>query len=57
MVNEIYVFMLPAEFIKALKKRLHSLLMAHDENTISAKNWVFKEALNIDALQEGGTFR
>ncbi|KAF4115229.1 hypothetical protein G5714_002718 [Onychostoma macrolepis] len=47
----------PAEFIKALKKRLHSLLMAHDENTISAKSWVSKEALNIDALQEGGTFR
>ncbi|XP_042587954.1 E3 ubiquitin-protein ligase rnf213-alpha-like isoform X2 [Cyprinus carpio] len=48
---------LQAEFIKALKKRLHSLLMAHDESTISAKSWVSKEALNIDALQEGGTFR
>ncbi|XP_050960325.1 E3 ubiquitin-protein ligase rnf213-alpha-like, partial [Labeo rohita] len=48
---------LHTEFIKVLKKRLHSLLMAHDENTISAKSWVFKEALNIDALQEGGTFR
>ncbi|XP_026120794.1 E3 ubiquitin-protein ligase rnf213-alpha-like [Carassius auratus] len=46
-----------AEFIKALKKRLHSLLMAVDESTISAKSWVFKEALNTDALQEGGTFR
>ncbi|XP_059403390.1 E3 ubiquitin-protein ligase rnf213-alpha-like [Carassius carassius] len=45
------------DFITALKKRLHSLLMAHDENTISAKSWVFKEAINIDALQEGGTFR
>ncbi|XP_016116503.1 E3 ubiquitin-protein ligase rnf213-alpha-like, partial [Sinocyclocheilus grahami] len=48
---------LQAEFIKALKKQLHSLLMAHDENTISSKSWVSKEALNIDALQEGGTFR
>uniref|UniRef100_A0A672LGP9 RING-type E3 ubiquitin transferase n=1 Tax=Sinocyclocheilus grahami TaxID=75366 RepID=A0A672LGP9_SINGR len=48
---------LQAEFIKALKKRLHSLLMAHDQNTISGKSWVSKEALNIDALQEGGTFR
>lgn len=49
--------MLQAEFLKTLKKRIHSLLMAHDENTISAKSWVSKEALNIDALQEGGTFR
>lgn len=49
--------MLPAEFLKTLKKRIYSLLMAHDENTISAKSWVSKEALNIDALQEGGTFR
>ncbi|XP_043084874.1 E3 ubiquitin-protein ligase rnf213-alpha-like isoform X2 [Puntigrus tetrazona] len=45
-----------AKFVKALKKRL-SLLMSHDENTISAKSWVSKEALNSDALQEGGTFR
>lgn len=49
--------MLPAEFLKTLKKRLHFLLMTHDENTISAKSWVSKEALNTDALQEGGTFR
>ncbi|XP_048046866.1 E3 ubiquitin-protein ligase rnf213-alpha isoform X2 [Megalobrama amblycephala] len=48
---------LQAEFLKTLKKRIYSLLMAHDENTISAKSWVSKEALNIDALQEGGTFR
>ncbi|XP_016095221.1 E3 ubiquitin-protein ligase rnf213-alpha-like isoform X1 [Sinocyclocheilus grahami] len=46
-----------AEFLKTLKKRLHFLLMTHDENTISAKSWVSKEALNTDALQEGGTFR
>ncbi|XDV14216.1 hypothetical protein PO909_002393 [Leuciscus waleckii] len=48
---------LQAEFLKTLKKRIHSLLMAHDENTISANSWVSREALNIDALQEGGTFR
>ncbi|KAL1277475.1 hypothetical protein QQF64_024148 [Cirrhinus molitorella] len=48
---------LQAEFLKTLKKRLHFLLMTHDENTISAKSWVSKEALNTDALQEGGTFR
>ncbi|XP_077086723.1 E3 ubiquitin-protein ligase rnf213-alpha [Siphateles boraxobius] len=48
---------LQAEFLKTLKKRIHSLLMAHDENAISAKSWVSREALNIDALQEGGTFR
>ncbi|KAL1265130.1 hypothetical protein QQF64_003157, partial [Cirrhinus molitorella] len=48
---------LHAEFLKTLKKRLHFLLTTHDENTISAKSWVSKEALNTDALQEGGTFR
>ncbi|XP_067280905.1 E3 ubiquitin-protein ligase rnf213-alpha isoform X2 [Pseudorasbora parva] len=48
---------LQGEFLKTLKKRIHTLLMAHDENAISAKSWVSKEALNIDALQEGGTFR
>ncbi|XP_043106269.1 E3 ubiquitin-protein ligase rnf213-alpha-like isoform X2 [Puntigrus tetrazona] len=48
---------LHAEFLKTLKKRLHVLLMTRDENTISAKSWVSKEALNTDALQEGGTFR
>ncbi|XP_056587886.1 E3 ubiquitin-protein ligase rnf213-alpha-like [Triplophysa dalaica] len=48
---------LQAEFLKTLKKRIHSLLIIQDENTISANSWVSKEALNIDALQEGGTFR
>ncbi|XP_073713018.1 E3 ubiquitin-protein ligase rnf213-alpha-like [Misgurnus anguillicaudatus] len=46
-----------AEFLKTVKKRLHLLLRTHDENTISANSWVSKEALNIDALHEGGTFR
>ncbi|XP_036409284.1 E3 ubiquitin-protein ligase rnf213-alpha isoform X2 [Megalops cyprinoides] len=48
---------LKAVFLKTLKRRLHSLLVTHDGNTLSPKNWVFKEASNIDALQEGGTFR
>ncbi|XP_069050628.1 E3 ubiquitin-protein ligase rnf213-alpha isoform X2 [Lepisosteus oculatus] len=46
-----------ASFLKTMKRRLHALLVTHDENTPSPKNWVFKEASNIDALQEGGTFR
>ncbi|XP_053095106.1 E3 ubiquitin-protein ligase rnf213-alpha isoform X3 [Pangasianodon hypophthalmus] len=48
---------LQATFLKTIKRRLHSVLMNHDEHTLSAKNWVFKEASNIDSLQEGGTFR
>nr|XP_055046764.1 E3 ubiquitin-protein ligase rnf213-alpha-like isoform X2 [Misgurnus anguillicaudatus] len=46
-----------AEFLKTVKKRLHSLLCTHDQNTLSASSWVSKEAMNIDALHEGGTFR
>ncbi|KAI1884420.1 hypothetical protein AGOR_G00226220 [Albula goreensis] len=48
---------LKAVFLTTLKRRLHSLLVTHDGNTYSPKNWVFNEASNIDALQEGGTFR
>ncbi|XP_058845819.1 E3 ubiquitin-protein ligase rnf213-alpha-like isoform X2 [Acipenser ruthenus] len=48
---------LNASFLKTMKRRLYTLLARHDENSPSAKNWVFKEATNIDALQEGGTFR
>ncbi|XP_041076276.1 E3 ubiquitin-protein ligase rnf213-alpha-like isoform X2 [Polyodon spathula] len=48
---------LNASFLKTMKRRLYTLLARHDENSLSAKNWVFKEATNIDALQEGGTFR
>ncbi|XP_051243364.1 LOW QUALITY PROTEIN: E3 ubiquitin-protein ligase rnf213-alpha-like [Dicentrarchus labrax] len=46
------------EFLQTVKKHLHSLLATH-EGTISSikSNWVIKEASNIDALQEGGTFR
>ncbi|MED6260783.1 hypothetical protein ATANTOWER_028724, partial [Ataeniobius toweri] len=45
------------EFLQTVKRRLHSLLLIHDGNTLSKSDWVLKEASNIDALQEGGTFR
>ncbi|XP_069558951.1 E3 ubiquitin-protein ligase rnf213-alpha [Brachyistius frenatus] len=47
------------EFLLTVKRHLHSLLLTHDGNTFSSikSNWVLKEASNIDALQEGGTFR
>ncbi|XP_041633633.1 E3 ubiquitin-protein ligase rnf213-alpha isoform X2 [Cheilinus undulatus] len=47
------------EFLQIVKRHLHSLLSCHDGNTFSSikSNWVIKEASNIDALQEGGTFR
>ncbi|XP_044037270.1 E3 ubiquitin-protein ligase rnf213-alpha [Siniperca chuatsi] len=47
------------EFLQTVKRHLHSLLVTHDGNTLSPikSNWVIKEASNIDALQEGGTFR
>ncbi|CAL8311059.1 unnamed protein product [Arctogadus glacialis] len=47
------------EFLRILKRRLHSLLLTQDVNPHSfiKSNWVIKEASNIDALQEGGTFR
>ncbi|CAL8303834.1 unnamed protein product [Merluccius merluccius] len=45
-------------FLRIMKRRLHSLLLTQDGNTFSSiSNWVIKEASNIDALQEGGTFR
>ncbi|XP_068575114.1 E3 ubiquitin-protein ligase rnf213-alpha isoform X2 [Cebidichthys violaceus] len=48
-----------AEFLQIVKRHLHSLLVTRDGNTFSSikSNWVIKEASNIDALQEGGTFR
>ncbi|XP_046895107.1 E3 ubiquitin-protein ligase rnf213-alpha isoform X2 [Hypomesus transpacificus] len=47
------------EFLRTVKRRLHSLLVTYDSSTLSSNknNWVIKEASNIDALQEGGTFR
>ncbi|KAM9843458.1 E3 ubiquitin-protein ligase rnf213-alpha-like [Aulostomus maculatus] len=47
------------EFLQTVKRRLHSLLAIHDNNALTSikSNWVIKVASNIDALQEGGTFR
>ncbi|XP_072299402.1 E3 ubiquitin-protein ligase rnf213-alpha-like [Eucyclogobius newberryi] len=45
-------------FNKIIKRHLHALLATHVDNALLLKNnWVMKEASNIDALQEGGTFR
>ncbi|KAG7491182.1 hypothetical protein MATL_G00000180 [Megalops atlanticus] len=48
---------LNAAFLKTVKRRLHSLLKTRDSHTLSPRNWVFREASNVTALQEGGTFR
>ncbi|KAK7926008.1 hypothetical protein WMY93_008318 [Mugilogobius chulae] len=46
-------------FNKMIKKRIQALLSTHVDSTLSSikNNWVMREASNIDALQEGGTFR
>lgn len=49
--------MVPGEFLQTVKKRLHLLLSTQDGIFDTVNNWVIKEASNIDALQEGGTFR
>ncbi|KAG5853540.1 hypothetical protein ANANG_G00027070 [Anguilla anguilla] len=46
-----------AMFLKTVKRRIHYLLVAQDSHTLASKNWVFKEASNVNALQEGGTFK
>ncbi|XP_043925567.1 E3 ubiquitin-protein ligase RNF213 [Protopterus annectens] len=45
-----------ASFLSTLKKRLHVLLQKQ-ELSFTAKEWMIREALNLNALQEGGTFR
>ncbi|XP_037333444.2 E3 ubiquitin-protein ligase rnf213-alpha isoform X2 [Pungitius pungitius] len=47
------------EFLQTVKRHLHSLLATRESKAFSStkNNWVIKEASNIDALQEGGTFR
>ncbi|KAM8845445.1 E3 ubiquitin-protein ligase rnf213-alpha-like isoform 2-T2 [Spinachia spinachia] len=47
------------EFLQTVKRHLHSLLATRENKGFSStkNNWVIKEASNIDALQEGGTFR
>uniref|UniRef100_A0A8C4HVE0 E3 ubiquitin-protein ligase RNF213 n=1 Tax=Dicentrarchus labrax TaxID=13489 RepID=A0A8C4HVE0_DICLA len=37
-------------------KRLHSLLEDYEDSIPNPKSWVLREASNVNALQEGGTF-
>ncbi|XP_036388951.1 E3 ubiquitin-protein ligase rnf213-alpha-like [Megalops cyprinoides] len=48
---------LNAAFLKTVKLRLHSLLKTRDSHMLSPRSWVFREASNVTALQEGGTFK
>ncbi|KAM7035519.1 E3 ubiquitin-protein ligase RNF213 [Acridotheres tristis] len=48
---------LKASFLKITKARLSSLLKKQEENSLHPKNWVLREASNLSALQEAGTFR
>uniref|UniRef100_A0A8C6IMU7 Uncharacterized protein n=1 Tax=Melopsittacus undulatus TaxID=13146 RepID=A0A8C6IMU7_MELUD len=48
---------LKAFFLKITKARLASLLKKQEENYLDPKNWVLREAFNLSALQEAGTFR
>ncbi|XP_035509925.1 E3 ubiquitin-protein ligase rnf213-alpha-like [Morone saxatilis] len=43
-------------FRSIVRKRLHSLLKEYEDNIPNPKSWVLREASNVDALQEGGTF-
>ncbi|XP_054615147.1 E3 ubiquitin-protein ligase rnf213-alpha isoform X2 [Dunckerocampus dactyliophorus] len=45
------------DFLQIVKKRLHSMLASASAFTSATGNWVIKVASNVDALQEGGTFR
>ncbi|XP_041073204.1 E3 ubiquitin-protein ligase rnf213-alpha-like [Carcharodon carcharias] len=46
-----------APFLAMMKQKLHSLLLKRDEESLSATEWMVREASNLEALQEGGTFR
>ncbi|XP_048346006.1 E3 ubiquitin-protein ligase RNF213-like isoform X2 [Sphaerodactylus townsendi] len=48
---------LKASFLKITKNRLLSLLREQEENSCTMKEWVLREASNLIALQEAGTFR
>uniref|UniRef100_A0A8C3GM39 RING-type E3 ubiquitin transferase n=1 Tax=Cairina moschata TaxID=8855 RepID=A0A8C3GM39_CAIMO len=48
---------LKASFLKITKARLSNLLKKQEENYFYPKNWVLREASNLSALQEAGTFR
>ncbi|XP_051231949.1 LOW QUALITY PROTEIN: E3 ubiquitin-protein ligase rnf213-alpha-like [Dicentrarchus labrax] len=43
-------------FVKMVRKRLHSLLEDYEDSIPNPKSWVLREASNVNALQEGGTF-
>ncbi|XP_056432075.1 E3 ubiquitin-protein ligase rnf213-alpha-like [Gadus chalcogrammus] len=47
------------KFLRIVKRRLQSLLLTQNCNPhlLIKSNWVIKESSNIDAIQEGGTFR
>uniref|UniRef100_A0A8C2YVV7 Ring finger protein 213 n=1 Tax=Cyclopterus lumpus TaxID=8103 RepID=A0A8C2YVV7_CYCLU len=42
-------------FANIVRKRLHSLLEDYEANIPNPRSWVLTEALNVNALQEGGT--
>ncbi|XP_040296683.1 E3 ubiquitin-protein ligase RNF213-like [Bufo bufo] len=44
-------------FLKYLKHRLHNMLKTQEVDLYHAEDWVVREAANLDALQEAGTFR
>uniref|UniRef100_A0ABM5FN25 E3 ubiquitin-protein ligase RNF213 isoform X1 n=1 Tax=Pogona vitticeps TaxID=103695 RepID=A0ABM5FN25_9SAUR len=46
-----------ASFLKIVKSRLLNLLKKQEDNSYNMKEWVLREALNLNALQEAGTFR
>ncbi|XP_067403324.1 E3 ubiquitin-protein ligase RNF213 isoform X3 [Emydura macquarii macquarii] len=48
---------LKASFLKISKNRLFSLLKKQEENAYKMQDWVLREASNLNALQEAGTFR
>ncbi|XP_074900257.1 E3 ubiquitin-protein ligase RNF213 isoform X2 [Buteo buteo] len=48
---------LKASFLRITKARLSNLLKKQEENSLYPKNWVLREASNLSALQEAGTFR
>uniref|UniRef100_A0A8D0H9P7 Ring finger protein 213 n=1 Tax=Sphenodon punctatus TaxID=8508 RepID=A0A8D0H9P7_SPHPU len=49
---------LKASFLEILKNRLFSLLKKQEESSVNTlKDWVVREASNLSALQEAGTFR
>uniref|UniRef100_A0A8C3UM49 RING-type E3 ubiquitin transferase n=1 Tax=Catharus ustulatus TaxID=91951 RepID=A0A8C3UM49_CATUS len=48
---------LRASFLRITKARLSSLLKKQEENSLHPQNWVLREASNLSALQEAGTFR